>query len=86
MTRSTLGAGGGEGMMAHHKWELSNYTTNSGKCLYYCPVCGEYSPAPVKPELDNSCESDKFKDWYYIENNKVYTKPENFLKGTIRCD
>lgn len=40
-------------MGIEHQWELSPYTTPSGRNLYHCPVCGLYDCAPVKPEFES---------------------------------
>lgn len=59
-------------MSREHKWEMSPHTTPSGKVLHYCPVCGLYDPAPVKPEFeDRECAPDKYKDlWVVIRPTK----------------
>ena len=59
--------------MEDHKWELSQLTTPSGKLVYHCPVCGLYSPAPVKPEYENHpCIPGLYTRWWTVEDGKVY--------------
>jgi len=58
-----------------HKWELSQYTTPSGKILYHCPKCGLYDCCPVKPKFETrECIKDKYKDCWEVKDGKIYAR------------
>jgi hypothetical protein len=46
-----------------HNWVSSNFTTPSGKNLFYCTECYLAVPAPVKAEYETRpCKPDLYKD------------------------
>lgn len=59
--------------MGKHNWQLSEYTSPSGKMLYHCQNCGLYDPAPVKDEYETrKCVKDRYINCWEVRDGKVY--------------
>jgi len=57
----------------NHNWQLSKFTSPSGKMMYYCPKCKLYDPAPVKEKYEErECVADKYINCWQVKDNKIY--------------